>query len=174
MPVRKKSNSNFVADEPKQGWAYFEETGQWRRTPDPWGAPKDHFPKEYGDWFAVKKPKDWTPPAGTLAGVSLLGGGGAALRRRLGQRDSQRDGQRDKDRRGREAAALWLARLLWRDERRLLNRPGVPGQGRVARQGEQGDSSTAATAQRTASDIQPALGRVARSLRHNPWRPVFR
>ena len=79
MPVRKKSNSNLVADEPKQGWAYFEETGQWRRTPDPWGAPKDHFPREYGDWFAVSKPKNWQPPAGTLAGESLLGGGGASL-----------------------------------------------------------------------------------------------
>ncbi len=79
MSVRKKSNSNFVADEPKQGWAYFEETNQWRRTPDPWGAPRDHFPREYGDWFAVKKPASWQPPAGTLAGESLLGGGAAGL-----------------------------------------------------------------------------------------------
>ena len=79
MPVRRKSNSNFVADEPKQGWAYFEETGQWRRTPAPWGAPKDHFPKEYGDWFAVTKPAGWQPPAGTLAGESLLDGGAASL-----------------------------------------------------------------------------------------------
>ncbi len=77
--MRKKSNSNFVADEPKQGWAFFEESGQWRRTPDPWGAPRDHFPKEYGDWFAVTKPKDWTPPAGTLAGESLLDGGAGLL-----------------------------------------------------------------------------------------------
>ena len=79
MPVHKKSNNNFVATEPRQGWAFFEETGQWRRTPQPWGAPKDHFPREYGDWVAVKKPTDWQPPAGTLAGESLLGAGGASL-----------------------------------------------------------------------------------------------
>ena len=79
MPIRRKSNSNFVADKPKQGWAYFEETGQWRRTPDPWGAPRDHYPREYGDWFAVSKPKSWQPPAGTLAGESLLDGGAGLM-----------------------------------------------------------------------------------------------
>jgi hypothetical protein len=75
MPVRKKSNTNFVAEEPRQGWAYFEDTKQWRRTPEPWGAPRDHFPKEYGDWVAVKRPQSWQPPQGTLAGESLLSGG---------------------------------------------------------------------------------------------------
>ncbi len=79
MPVRRKSNTNFVAEQPKQGWAFFEESGQWRRTPDPWGAPRDHFPKEYGDWFAVTKPAGWQPPAGTLAGESLLDGGAVSL-----------------------------------------------------------------------------------------------
>ena len=68
-----------MADEPKQGWAFFVESGQWRRTPDPWGAPRDHFPKEYGDWFAVTKPAGWQPPAGTLAGEALLDGGAAGL-----------------------------------------------------------------------------------------------
>jgi hypothetical protein len=80
MPVRKKSNTNFVAEEPKQGWAYFEDMNQWRRTPYPWGAPGDHFPKEYGDWVAVKRPKSWQPPQGTLAGESLLSGGAGLLR----------------------------------------------------------------------------------------------
>jgi hypothetical protein len=78
--VRKKSNTNFVAAEPKQGWAYFEETNQWRRTPHPWGAPHDHFPKEYGDWVAVKRPTSWQPPQGTLDGESLLDGGASLLR----------------------------------------------------------------------------------------------
>jgi hypothetical protein len=75
MPVRKKSNTNFVAEEPRQGWAYFEDMNQWRRTPEPWGAPNDHFPKEYGDWVAVKRPQSWQPPQSTLAGESLLSGG---------------------------------------------------------------------------------------------------
>jgi hypothetical protein len=82
--MRKKSNGNLIAAEPKQGWAFFEETGQWRRTPQPWGAPRDHFPKELGDWVAVSKPKSWQPPTdalgGSLAGESLLGAGGASLR----------------------------------------------------------------------------------------------
>ena len=73
--MRKKSNNHFVAEQPKQGWAYFEESNQWRRTPDPWGAPGNHFPKEFGDWVAVSKPQDWQPPHGTLAGESLLDGG---------------------------------------------------------------------------------------------------
>jgi hypothetical protein len=77
--MRKKSNSNFVPKQPRQGWAFFEETGQWRRTPEPWGAPKNHFPRELGDWVAINKPKGWQPPAGTLAGESLLGAGGASL-----------------------------------------------------------------------------------------------
>jgi hypothetical protein len=79
MPVRKKSNTNFVAEQPKHGWAYFEKTGHWRRTPEPWGAPRDHFPREYGDWFAVKRPRDWQPPTdaqgGPVTGVALRDGG---------------------------------------------------------------------------------------------------
>lgn len=78
MPVRKRAKNQF-ADEPKQGWAFFEESNQWRRTPEPWGAPRNHFPKAYGDWVAVSKPKNWRPPAGTLAGESLLDGGAAGL-----------------------------------------------------------------------------------------------
>lgn len=80
MPVRKKSNTNFVAQQPRQGWAYFGDSNEWRRTPHPWGAPGDHFPKDLGDWVAVSKPKGWQPPAGTLAGESLLGAGAAALK----------------------------------------------------------------------------------------------
>jgi len=81
--MRKKSNTNFVAEQPRQGWAYFEESNQWRRTPHPWGAPGDHFPREYGDWVAVSRPKGWQPPTGalggTLAGESLLDGGANLL-----------------------------------------------------------------------------------------------
>ncbi|MBA4357650.1 MAG: hypothetical protein C0405_08000 [Desulfovibrio sp.] len=65
--------------QPGQGWAFFDESGTWRRTPQPWGAPEGHFPKELGPWLAVSKPKSWLPPRGTLAGESLLGAGGASL-----------------------------------------------------------------------------------------------
>ena len=78
--MRKKSNTNFKAEQPRQGWAFFEESNQWRRTPHSWGAPGDHFPREFGGWFAVSKPLGWQPPAGTLAGESLLDAGGASLR----------------------------------------------------------------------------------------------
>lgn len=63
---RNKSDNRFVAEEPRQGWAFFEESGAWRRTPQPWGAPADHFPKEWGGWVAVRKPKDWLPPLPTV------------------------------------------------------------------------------------------------------------
>ncbi|MBA4357310.1 MAG: hypothetical protein Q7U56_12060 [Humidesulfovibrio sp.] len=80
MSTQKKSNTNFVAEQPRRGWAYFEKSDIWRRTPYPWGAPGNHFPKEYGDWVAVAKPKAWSPPEGSIAGESLLGGGSASLR----------------------------------------------------------------------------------------------
>ena len=73
--AERKGRGNQVVDGPRQGWAYFEETNQWRRTPEAWGTPSDHFPKESGDWVSVSKPISWRPPAGTLAGESLLDGG---------------------------------------------------------------------------------------------------
>jgi hypothetical protein len=79
MPGQKKSNNNFMVKQPRQGWAFFEQSNTWRRTPEPWGALTSYFPKEYGDWVAVSKPKGWLPPHGTLAGESLLGDGMASL-----------------------------------------------------------------------------------------------
>ena len=63
--ARRKSNNNFMADEPREGWAFFEQTNTWRRTPSPSGASPEYFPKEWGDWVAVSRPKDWLPDENT-------------------------------------------------------------------------------------------------------------
>lgn len=63
--AQKKSNNNFMADEPWEGWALFENTNTWRRTPSPSGAAPDSFPKEWGEWVAVSRPKGWLPDGNT-------------------------------------------------------------------------------------------------------------
>lgn len=77
--TQNKSERRFDQEESRQGWAFFEESGAWRRTPQPWGAPADHFPKEMGGWVSVRKPKSWLPPVEALIGEPLLGSGGATL-----------------------------------------------------------------------------------------------
>ncbi len=78
--ARRKSNNNFMADEPREGWAFFEQTNTWRRTPSPSGASPEYFPKEWGDWVAVSRPKDWLPDENTRLnlGSSLHAAPGAS------------------------------------------------------------------------------------------------
>lgn len=63
--ARKKSNNNFVEDGHREGWAFFEKTNTWRRTPSPSGASPDYFPKEWGEWVAVSRTKGWLPDEDT-------------------------------------------------------------------------------------------------------------
>ena len=72
--MRKKSNTNFVAEQPKRHWAVFEETGRVLPLPDPHklGVGRADSPKEYGLWFAQAMPAAWEPATRFVSSGELL------------------------------------------------------------------------------------------------------